>query len=63
MPAASPEWEASLSADAELGDQCLPVSLQEPLCLGQERMKQRTGEGCGGQRGTGGGGGDGGRVF
>lgn len=37
MPPASPEWEASLSADAELGDQCLPVGLQEPLCSGQER--------------------------
>lgn len=56
----------SLSADAELGDQCLPVSLQEPLCLGQERMKPRTGEGGGGQTGTGwvvGGGGGGKRVF
>lgn len=52
MPPASPEWEASLSADAELGDQCLPVGLQEPLCSGQERMKQRTSEGWGGQTGT-----------
>lgn len=36
MPPAKAEWEAGLSADAVLGDQCLPVGLQEPFSSRQE---------------------------
>lgn len=36
MLPAKAEWEAGLSADAVLRDQCLSVGLQEPFSLRQE---------------------------
>lgn len=41
MPLAKAEWEAGLSADAVLRDQCLSVGLQEPFSSRQEREKNR----------------------
>lgn len=41
MPLAKAEWEAGLSADAVLGDQCLSVGLQELFSSRQEREKNR----------------------
>lgn len=51
MPPAKAEWEAGLSADAVLRDQCLSVGLQEPFSSRQERgeKKQRTSKGCSGE--------------
>lgn len=54
MPLAKAEWEAGLSADAVLRDQCLSVGLQEPFSSRQERggedkKKQRTSKGCSGE--------------
>lgn len=53
MPLAKAEWEAGLSADAVLRDQCLSVGLQEPFSSRQERekKKQRTSKGCSGETG------------
>ena len=42
MPQAKAEWEAGLSADAVLRDQCLSVGLQEPFSSRQEREKKNT---------------------
>lgn len=47
MPLARAEWEAGLSADAVLRDQCLSVGLQEPFSSRQERTKtQRMSKEC-----------------
>lgn len=43
MPLAKAEWEAGLSADAVLRDQCLSVGLQEPFSSRQEREKKNRG--------------------
>lgn len=44
MLPAKAEWEAGLSADAVLGDQCLSVGLQE-----RGEKNQRTSKGCSGE--------------
>lgn len=51
MLPAKAEWEAGLSADAVLRDQCLSVGLQESFSLRQEREKkpERTSKGCSGE--------------
>lgn len=43
MLPAKAEWEAGLSADAVLRDQCLSVGLQESFSLRQEREKNPRG--------------------
>lgn len=49
MLPAKTEWEAGLSADAVLRDQCLSVGLQELFSSRQERGKKKTSKGCSGE--------------
>lgn len=59
MLPAKAEWEAGLSADAVLRDQCLSVGLQEPSSSRQEmkrgkkeeKKKKRMSKGCSGETG------------